>query len=272
VKDELENFIANHRDELDNKQPDPAVLARILGQMQNEQKAGPKGVLITFRMLQWAAAFVIILGGCIIVWSVQKQTDNKLNTATAVMEHKVLTPKGDSSNEVASAPVAKLHIIKNSSVDSVDEAIALRRDELVTKLGASKAVRQKLALFASLKNMDSPASRINATSGIYQLKNAGKDVVDALVQTLNSDPNANVRMAALDGLAKFYREQYVRKKLVASLKKQQDPAVQIAMIELLTRMKESAILTELDELVNDDKTMTAVKDCAYSSIFRLRSS
>ena len=272
MKDELEDFIANHRDELDSKRPNPAVLARILGQMQSEQEAKPKGVLIPFRILQWTAACIIILVGGIAIWALQKQPDFKTITPVALVVHKKLIQPYNGANDVVSTIVAEPNKIKRNNVDLVDEAIALRREQLITKLNVKRATQQKIALFASLKNMDSPASRINATSGIYQLKNAGRDVVEALVQTLNNDPNANVRMAALDGLAKFYREQYVCRKLIASLKKQQDPAVQIAMIELLTRMKESAILTELDKLVNDEYTMKAVKDCAYSSIFRLRSS
>jgi hypothetical protein len=63
----------------------------------------------------------------------------------------------------------------------------------------------------------------------------------------------------------------VKKKLVGSLKKQNDPMVQIALIELLTSMREKSILRELDKIVNDTRTIEAVKDHAYSSIFTLRS-
>ena len=128
----------------------------------------------------------------------------------------------------------------------------------------------KQVMFAALNNMESPASRINATLEAYKLKNTGNDVVNALVETLNTDPNA--RLAALDGLTRFYRESYVRKELIASLKKQQDPVVQITMINLLIRMRESGILAELEKMVNDENTQKAVKDCAYSGILQLRSS
>lgn len=127
-------------------------------------------------------------------------------------------------------------------------------------------------MFAGLNNMYSPASRISAASEADQFKSAEQDVVDALATTLDSDPNTNVRLAALDGLAQFYQDKHVRKKLIASLKKQQDPLVEIALINLLTRMKESAILRQLKQMVEDDNTLKAVKDCAYSSMFSLRSS
>ena len=83
------------------------------------------------------------------------------------------------------------------------------------------------------------------------------------------DPNSNVRLAALDGLSRFYRDNYTRKKLLASLKKQNDPLVQIALIGLLTRMRESGIVAELEKMVEDQATEKTVKDCAYSSILQL---
>jgi hypothetical protein len=137
---------------------------------------------------------------------------------------------------------------------------------------AQNQTSKKVVMFAGLRNMESPASRISAASAAEQLQNQGNDIVDALVQTLNNDPNGNVRLASLDGLARFYRENYVRRQLIASLRKQQDPVVQIAMIHLLTRMREFGILEELDRMVNDENIQKAVKDCAYSSILELRHS
>ena len=89
---------------------------------------------------------------------------------------------------------------------------------------------------------------------------------------MNNDPNTNVRLAALDGLAKFYRDDYVKKQLIRSLKKQRDPMVQISLIGLLTRMKESAILSQLEGMAKDDNNIDAVKQTAYSGILELRGS
>ncbi len=144
---------------------------------------------------------------------------------------------------------------------------ATTTDDLIQNQTSKKGV-----MFAGLHNMESPASRITAASAAEQLQNQGNDIVDALVQTLNNDPNDNVRLAALDGLARFYRENYVRRQLIASLGMQQDPVVQIAMIHLLTRMRESGILEDLGRMVNDENIQKAVKDCAYSSILELRHS
>jgi hypothetical protein len=86
---------------------------------------------------------------------------------------------------------------------------------------------------------------------------------------MDNDPNSNVRLASLDALSKFYREPYVKNKLVKSLEKQKDPVVQIALIELLTTMKEASIVNELQKISNDANSIKAVKDQAYAGIQKL---
>ena len=149
-------------------------------------------------------------------------------------------------------PVAEIASQKNTAID---ESINQR----------------KQVLFAKLNDMGSSSERLSAAAQAYELKNTGNDIVDALVKTMNTDPSTNVRLAALEGLSKFYREAYVKKQLIASLKKQSDPMVQIELIQLLTKMKETTILNELERIVKDGNTMDAVKDHAYSSMFSLRS-
>src|SRR5947199_292919 len=67
---------------------------------------------------------------------------------------------------------------------------------------------------------------------------ADDEVVNALVKSMHSDPNTNVRLAALEALTKFRAQPHVRKVLIESLAIQKDPVVQIALIQLLVQMKE----------------------------------
>jgi hypothetical protein len=136
------------------------------------------------------------------------------------------------------------------------------------QVGGDMAARA--LLFSALYNMQSAASRIDAVASVSRLKNEDNSVVDALEQLLNNDPNSNVRLATLDGLAQLYKNPDVRRKLAASLKKQQDPLVQISLITLLTRMRELSILPDLDKMVQDQNTNKAVKDFAFSGILQLR--
>ena len=271
MKNNLEDFIKDNRDKLDTKTPPPEVLGRILAQMQSQEKPKEKGILIPFNVLKWAAACVVLLAGVTAFWALHKKPENTMAVNHAAVKPQIAQPQTDSAVK-APVQIAQIQPVPSKSVETVDRDIASRKNALLVRLNEKTSRAEKQVMFASLANMESPATRINAASQAYKLKNTGNDVVDALVETLNTDPSANVRLAALDGLGRFYRETYVRKKLIASLKKQQDPLVQIALINLLTRMKESGILSELEKMVNDENTQRPVKDCAYSGIMQLKSS
>jgi hypothetical protein len=272
MKSGLEKFIADNSGELDNKTPDPAVLGRIMQQMKAVPEVKEsKGILIPFRTLRWAAAAVVILACGIALYMRQQHAD--VQVATINHPKKTITrlyPDTKADSQQTQTAATALPDTKNR--DEVDREITQRKNALIVRFESDNKASRKLVMLTSLKDMDSPAKRITALAQASDFKMAGRDVTTALLNTLNNDPNTNVRLAALDGLARFYRETYIRKQLIGSLKTQQNPTVQIALIELLTRMKEAAVLAELDKIVASDSTMTAVKDCAYSGIFKLRKS
>jgi HEAT repeat protein len=103
----------------------------------------------------------------------------------------------------------------------------------------------------------------------YELETADDQIVKVLVRTMNEDTNTNVRLAALDALSKFNAENSVRQALINSLAIQKDPVVQIALIQLLVKLKEEAVLKQLEKLTKDASTMKAVKDEAYTGILKL---
>jgi HEAT repeat protein len=124
-------------------------------------------------------------------------------------------------------------------------------------------------MMAMLQNGQSASQRIQGVNVALSMNKADDEIVSALVKTMNEDPNSNVRLAALDALSKFSDDAAVRKALVTSLPKQKDPVVQISLIQLLVKMKEKGVVNDLRKIVDDEKTMQAVKDEAYSGILRL---
>ena len=120
-----------------------------------------------------------------------------------------------------------------------------------------------------LGNEGSASQRLQGVRVALQMTSADDDVVQALVRTLNEDPNSNVRLAALDALGKFQIEPAVRKALIGSLSTQKDPVVQIALIQLLVRMKEKTVIKDLERMVEDEQNIKAVKDEAYNGILKL---
>jgi hypothetical protein len=125
-------------------------------------------------------------------------------------------------------------------------------------------------MMAKLGNQQSASQRITAVSQVMDMEEKPDDeIVKVLVKTMNEDGNTNVRLAALEALSKFQADPQVRKELVKALAKQKDPVVQIALIQLMVKMKEKGAVEDLKNIVNDDKSIDAVKDEAYSGLLIL---
>lgn len=127
----------------------------------------------------------------------------------------------------------------------------------------------KQLMQAMLGNESSASQRLQGVSVALTMEKVDNDVVKALVRAMNEDPNSNVRLAAMDALGTFEGDPSVRKELIASLSTQKDPVVQIALIQLLVRLKEKRVIKDLERMVEDEQNLEAVKDEAYSGILKL---
>lgn len=136
------------------------------------------------------------------------------------------------------------------------------------------ALREEMAktkqLMLTLLAADQPASkRMTATHVAYAMEHVDDDIVNALVNTMNTDANGNVRLAALEALSQFHTQNHVRQALVESLAIQNDPAVQIALIRILVEIKETDALRGLEKITTDEGVLPAVKTEAHAGILRL---
>ncbi len=142
------------------------------------------------------------------------------------------------------------------------------REEQLAKLAEEVAATKQMML-AMIDNQQSASQRILGANVALKIGKADDEVVNALVKSMNEDPNTNVRLAALEALTKFREQPHVRSVLIQSLAIQKDPVVQIALIQLLVQMKEKDAVKGLEEIIDDSETMKAVKDEAYSGILKL---
>jgi len=124
-------------------------------------------------------------------------------------------------------------------------------------------------MMAMLENQNSASQRMQGLSVAYEMARPDDEIVTILAKTMNEDPNSNVRLAAMEALGKFSHESNVRSVLIQSLSIQKDPVVQIALIQLLVKMKEKSVVNDLQQITKDPSTMKAVKDEAYSGILKL---
>ncbi len=262
MSSELEKFIQQNREAFDDRTPGTDVLARIQERMAQTpvKEDRPKALVISFRTLRMvAAACVLVLAGFAIWWVNQDASTTKVIVASTQDQQQInnnpTIPKEETiqPNTIASIPVPE------KTMGETARQLVNENDQ------------QKQMLFASLGNMESPSTRIAAAMKAYRMPEVDKEIIDALVTTMHEDPSTNVRLAALEALSRFHRETYVKKKLIASLKKQKDPMVQIELIHVLTEMKQKSILNDLQKMVQDVNTNDAVKERAYSSILTLGS-
>lgn len=144
----------------------------------------------------------------------------------------------------------------------------LQNQERLAKMEKELEVSKRM-MMTLLDNEFSASQRMQGVSVAYEMNKPDDEIVRVLVNTFNSDPNTNVRLAALDALSKFSSEEGVRKSLIESLSTQKDPVIQIALIQLMVQMKEKTVVKQLEKMTKDSRTMKAVKDEAYSGIFKL---
>ena len=133
-----------------------------------------------------------------------------------------------------------------------------------------KELEETRALVMNKLNDDLSASqRIQGVNVAMEMTTSDDQIVSALVKTMNEDPNTNVRLNALEALSRFKEEPEVKKALINALSTQKDPVIQIALIQLMVEMKEKSVVKDLERIIEDERTMRAVKDEAYSGILRL---
>jgi hypothetical protein len=142
------------------------------------------------------------------------------------------------------------------------------QQQAITKL-EEELKETKMMMLAMMNNNQSASQRIQGVNVALTIAAPDDEVVKALASRMNDDPNTNVRLAALEALSKFHQEPNVKKILINALNTQKDPMVQIALIQLMVKMKETGIVNDLKRIVDDEESMKAVKDEAYSGLLKL---
>lgn len=131
----------------------------------------------------------------------------------------------------------------------------------------TEEVRSQLVI--ALADQPSASKRLQAVSEVNKMTNANDQVIMALFKMLNSDPNVNVRLAAVTSLSKYVDNPKVREGLVMSITKQASPLVQIALAELMVTLKEQKSIDSMETLLQQPDINAAVKLKLEESIKRI---
>ena len=133
------------------------------------------------------------------------------------------------------------------------------------QLNSEVIALKKTALFIMLKG-GSSSDRIQAVNYADEIKNPDEPVIEVLVKTLNQDKNVNVRMAAAYALARFADQRSVCDSLVNSLYHQDDPILQVTLINILVERKEKSAIKPIQQIISDKSTIKEVKDLAENGV------
>ncbi len=134
---------------------------------------------------------------------------------------------------------------------------------------SSQVHEMKEMMMLSLLENPSASERIKGVSYTNEITAQNKDVIDALLATLNNDPNVNVRLATLEALTHFSSNPIVREGLVQSIVQQESPLVQSALADTMKKLQEKRSINsfkkllqqkDLDESVRSkiEKTITEI--------------
>lgn len=119
-----------------------------------------------------------------------------------------------------------------------------------------------------LAMLDKPhaAERIKALNVSSELQSPNQQIIGALIHTMNSDPNDNVRLSAVEALMAYADKSYVRDGLMRSLPEQESPLVQLALVEQIAYMGDTDSIPYLNELLNKEGLNETVKGKVIETI------
>jgi hypothetical protein len=165
----------------------------------------------------------------------------------------------------APAPVA-------APVAATNPADADRLAKLEQELADQKAQVKEMGslVAASLLQQKSTSERMQTVLATMDLKSPDRKVLSDLVGALAFDPSVNVRLSAVEALAQHADDRLVRAGLLSALPRETAPLVQVAMIELLTSIREPDAVPIFDRLSRDETADKDVRESARRALAVLR--
>ena len=121
----------------------------------------------------------------------------------------------------------------------------------------------------SLMTQSSAIDRLQGVSMSRELGSPDDRLLDTLIKTLDTDPDVNVRMAAVDALGRYSDRERVRKALVDALGRQNSPLVQVSLIDLLVTLRAPGAKDALKTLINQKDSLEPVKARARAGLEKM---
>jgi hypothetical protein len=140
-----------------------------------------------------------------------------------------------------------------------------KQDQQLQALTSQVHELKQTMMLALLEN-PSASERIRGVSYTSEIKHADKEVIDALLATLNNDPNVNVRLSTLAHLANHPE---VSEGLIESIAQQDSPLLQSAIADVMLKLQEKRSVKSFRELLKQKDLNPGVRDKIKQTITQL---
>ncbi len=117
---------------------------------------------------------------------------------------------------------------------------------------------------------ESASGRLQAVNNSLNFEEADDEILEALIQRMTNDKNINVRLKAVESLSRFGQDKKVKTALVDALGAIEEPAIQIALINVLVELKEKTAIENLEKITQEYGNLKEVRDEAHLGIFKLK--
>jgi len=140
---------------------------------------------------------------------------------------------------LAAGLLAGTMLVRHSGTASSNEIAELHKE--------MTGMRQMVTL--SLLQQQSAAERLRGVTWSYRAEPNDLEVLGALLRTVTTDSNVDVRLAGVEALRNFGDSQVARRGLINALPKQDSPLVQISIVDALAELKDRNARLALEALL-----------------------
>ena len=141
------------------------------------------------------------------------------------------------------------------------------RQQLDRLSGEVSQMREVMML--SLLDNDSVTERLKAVNVSMEMQPSDNKVADALLKTLQNDPNINVRLAAIEALLHHASQPRVREGLVNAISTQESPIIQAALADAMLMLQEKRSVEKFKELLDQKDLDTGLRDKLQNTVTAL---
>ena len=124
--------------------------------------------------------------------------------------------------------------------------------------------------YSILQQQQNPANeRLRDVLLAAKAEKPSEKIIDDLIYALTLDPNANVRLRALEALYQHNERPTVRAGVLAALPREQNPLVQLELIDFVAAAQDRNATPVLEKISADENANAAVRDAAKYALAQL---